>query len=185
MLLRQFAETFHWILKNKLQRQGLPAKIVHYLDDFLILLPPATTTALSTHSTRFHELCQEVGLFIKVSKNEERTITSFVGIEMDRDNTVIRLQERRVQKAQQFIENVIDETSLSLLELQMITGYLNFVATVVPLCCTFLRPLYNMPLYFLTQQSYYCRPISGEAQRDLTMWQKVLVMAPERSIRKE
>jgi len=70
---------------------ALPAKIVHYLDNFLIILPPATTTDLNIYSTTFGELCQEVGLCIKESKNEEGTIASFGGIEMDTENMVIRL----------------------------------------------------------------------------------------------
>jgi len=88
-----FAETFHWILADELQRMALPAKIVHYLDDFLIILPPATTTDLNIYTTRFSELCQEVGLSIKESKNEEGTIAIFGGIEMDTENMVIRLPE--------------------------------------------------------------------------------------------
>jgi len=40
-----FAETFHWIVDNKLQRMRLLAKIVHYLDDFMIILSPATNVA--------------------------------------------------------------------------------------------------------------------------------------------
>jgi len=180
-----FAETFHWILEDELQRMALPAKIVHYLDDFLIILPPATTTDLNIYTTRFSELCQEVGLSIKESKNEEGTIASFGGIEMDTENMVIRLPERKLLKAQQLVQNAMDQTSLSLLELQKLTGYLNFVATVVPLGRTFLRRLYNMQLYFPTERSYYRRRISSEAQSDLTWWQKVLAMAPERSIRKE
>ena len=98
---------------------------------------------------------------------------------------VIRLPERKLLKAQQLVQNAIDQTSLCLLELQKLKGYRNFVATVVPLSHTFLRRRYNMQLYFPTERSYYRRRISSEAQRDLTWWQKVLAMAPERSIRKE
>jgi len=164
---------------------ALPAKILHYLDDFLIILPPATTTDLNIYTTRLSELCQEVGLSIKESKNEKGTIASFRGIEMDTENMVIRLPERKLLKAQQLVQNAIDQTSLSLLELQKLTGYLNFVATVVPLGSTFLPRLDHMQLYFPTERSYYRRPISSEAQRDLTWWQKVPAMALERSSTKE
>jgi len=89
MIFNLFAEAFHLILEDKLQRIALPAKIVHNLDDFLIILPSTTTTDLNIYTTRFSELCQEVGLSIKESKNEEGTIASFGGIEMDTDNMVI------------------------------------------------------------------------------------------------
>jgi len=180
-----FAEIFPWILEDKLQRMALPAKIVHYLDDFLLILPPASTTDLNIYTTRFSELCPQEGLSIREFKSEEGTIACFVGIMMDTENMVIRRPERKLLKAQQLVQNAIDQTSLFLLELQKLTGYLNCVATVVPLGCTFLRRLYNMQLYFPTEGSYYRRRISSEAQRDLTWWQKVLAMGPERSIRKE
>jgi len=169
-----FAEMFHWILEDELQRIALPAKIVHYLDDFLIILPSATTTDLNINTTRFSELCQEVGHSIKESKNEEGTIASFGGIAMERENMVIRLPEKNLLKAQQLVQNAIDQTSLSLVELQKLTGYLNFIAKVVPLGRTVLRSLYNMQLYIRTERTYYRRRISSEAQRDLTWWQKVL-----------
>ena len=46
------------------------------------------------------------------------------------------------------IEEFTIKRAASLIELQQITGYLNFISTVVPLGRTFLRRLYNMQLYF-------------------------------------
>src|SRR5205807_10658631 len=74
--------------------------------------------------------------------------------------------------------------SLSLLELQQITGYLNFVTIVVPLGRTFLRRMYNMQLYFPSHAGHCRRRISTEAHKDLIWWLKVLRTAPERSISK-
>jgi len=145
-----FAETFHWILEDELQRMARQAKTVHYLDHVLIILHPATTTDLNIYTTRFSELCQEGGLSIKDSKNEEGTIASFGGIEMDTENMVIRLPEKKLLKAQQLVQNAIDQTSLSHPERQKLTGYLKFVARVGPLGRTILRLLYNMQLYFPT-----------------------------------
>ena len=34
-----FAEVFHWILADVLRQNAMPAEIIHYLDDFLIILP--------------------------------------------------------------------------------------------------------------------------------------------------
>jgi len=163
----------------------LPAKIVHYLDDFLIILPPATTTDLNIYSTRFSKLCQEVGLFIKVSKNWEGMIASSGGMEMDTENMVIRLLERKLLKAWQLVQNAIDQAFVTLLKLQKLMRYLNFIAMAIPLGRTFLWCLFNMQLYFLTERSYYRRRTLSESQRDLTWWQKVLAITPVRSIRKE
>ena len=39
-LFNLFAEVFHRILEDTLHAQGLRGRIIHYLDDFLIVLPP-------------------------------------------------------------------------------------------------------------------------------------------------
>ena len=67
-LFNLFAEIFHWIVEDQLQGRQLPAKIVHYLDNFLIILPP--TADLISYSKIFNKLAEEVGLAIKESKNE-------------------------------------------------------------------------------------------------------------------
>ena len=177
-----FAEIFHWILEHQLAIKHLQATVIHYLDDFLVILPPAVDP--NDYSTLYSTLCTEVGLTIKESKNEQGTSASFGGIEIDTEKMVIRLPEKKLLKAQKVVQTAIDQTSLSLLDLQRITGYLNFVATVVPLGRTFLRRLYNMQLYFPTEHTYYRRRISSEAHKDLLWWKKVLTIGPERSIQK-
>ena len=136
-LFNLFAVIFHWILEDQLQGRQLPAKIVYYLDDFLIILPP--TADLIGYSKIFNKLGKEVGLAIKESKNEEGTVASFGGIEIDTDKMIIRLPTKKLLKARQLVQTTMNQTSLLLRELQQITGYLNFVATVVPLGRTFLQ----------------------------------------------
>jgi len=76
--------------------------------------------------------------------------------------------------------------SLSLLELQKVRGFLNFVSTVVPLGRTFLRRLSNIELYFSRGIRHAKRPLSREAHKDLACqwWLDVLRITPERSIAK-
>ena len=61
---------------------------------------------------------------------------------------VIRLPEKKLLKAREIISTTSKRESLSLLEIQKITGYSNFALMVVSLGRTFLRRLYNMELYF-------------------------------------
>ena len=82
-----FAEVFNWILEEEFKLQGLRASIIHYLDDFLMILPP--NSQLERYTTIFTRLCYEVGLSIKESKNEEGTVVSFAGIELDTRRMVI------------------------------------------------------------------------------------------------
>ena len=125
---------------------GPQIQVIHYLDNFLLVLPP--TTAPEQCSQTFKLLCEEVGLAIKEAKNEQGSIASFAGIEIDTRSMVIRLPEKKLQKAKSLVHVAIARKSATLLELQQITGYLNFVSTVVPLGRTFLRRLYNIQVCF-------------------------------------
>jgi len=181
-LFNIFAEVFHWILENEILRKNPNARIIHYLDDFLIVLPH--TGDLEQCKEDFGKLCSEVGLSIKESKNEEGTVASFGGIELDTAEMVIRLPEKKLLKARQIIKHAIAQKSVSLLDLQKLTGYFNFVSTVVPLGRTFLRRLYNMESYFPPGSVHSKRRLSREAQKDLAWWSQVLQTPPERSMLK-
>ena len=184
-LFNLFAEVFHWILEQQLKMANISASIIHYLDDFLLVLDPGAITNLEQSSQIFTSLCVQVGLSIKTSKNEEGTAVSFAGLVLDTGKMVIRLPDKKRQKPQKMISEARHSRSLSLLDIQKITGYLNFVFTVLPLGRAFLRRLYNMELYFPPQAlaaTYHKRRISGEAHKDLAWWSEVLQHSPERSI---
>ena len=97
---------------------------------------------------------------------------------------IIQLPEEKLAKARTMIENIRKRRSASFLDLQKISGYLNFLSTAVPLGRTFLRHLYNMELYFLSGGPNTRRRLSGEAKKDLTWWGQVLSRVPQRSIAK-
>jgi len=179
-LFNLFSEVFHWILEEELRVQGLPARIIHYLDDFLIVLPPHSKPI--KYTTVFARLCEEVGLSIKESKKEEGTTVSFAGIELDTQEMAIRLPTKKLLKAQTIVHSAREKASVSLLELQRTTGYLTFASTMVPLGGTFLRHLYNMQLYFPPGSGQQRHRISSEAQKDLAWWAEVLSDNPQRSI---
>ena len=75
-------------------------------------------------------------------------VVSFGGIELDTKSMAIRLPISKLAKARMIVESAASLTSLSLLDLQRITDYLNFVTLIVPLGRAFLHRLYNMELYF-------------------------------------
>lgn len=94
----------------------------------------------------------------------------------------IRLPTNKLRKAQTIVQTALQGDSLTLLDLQRITGYLNFVCTVVPLGRTFLRRLYNMELHFPPGNRHQRRRISTEARKDLVWWVEILSGNPEKSI---
>jgi len=142
-----FAEVFHWILLTEFATQTLLVEIVHYLDDFLMILPP--DQKLEYYSQAFTNLSTEVCLGIKISKNQEGMVEDFAGVELDTEKMTIRLPPTKLAKARTIAQSASTAPSLSLVKLQTITGYLNFVRIVLPLGRAFLRRLYNLELYFL------------------------------------
>ena len=115
-------------------------------------------------------------------KNEEGTTVIFAGIEFELSTMIIRLPPTKLPKARTLIQKATTSRSLSLLEIEQFTGYLNFVSKVVPLGRTFLRRLYNMELYFPPISKDDWKRISSEPRRDLVWWSKALLHPPERSI---
>jgi len=93
-LFNLFAEVFHWIVAHDLQSRGIPGEIVHYLDDFLAILPPHGNP--DAYGKPFAELCGTVGLSIKESKSEEGTTVGFGGVEIDTGKMVIRLPAKKL-----------------------------------------------------------------------------------------
>ena len=177
-LCNLFAEVYYWILADVLRQNAIPAEIIHYLDDFLIILPCQGN--YDSYSRIFSELSTRVGLSIKESKSEQGTVASFGGVEFDTAQMVVHLPIAKLNKAWNLVATAISQNSFSLLELQTLTGYLNFVSIVALLGRTFLRRLYNMQLYFLVGKSRHRRLISGQGMLDLRCWLDALERKPER-----
>ena len=55
-----FAKVFHWVVTTKLENEGILGEVVHYLDDFLAILPPNGNPGY--YRSRFAKLCREVEL---------------------------------------------------------------------------------------------------------------------------
>jgi len=108
---------------------------------------------------------------------------SFAGLVLDTGHLVIRLPAKKLQKACKVISEACDSRSLSLLDIQLLTRYLNFVSTVVPLGRTLFLRLYSMELYFAPQAAKdNKRRISSEADKDWVWWSEALRHLPEKSI---
>lgn len=82
-----------------------------------------------------------MGPAIKEAKSEEAIVASFREVEPDTAKMVIRLLTRKLAKAQKLVATAAKSDALTLLELQTLTGYLNFVCIVTPLGLTFLPRL--------------------------------------------
>ena len=174
-LFNLFAEVFHWILEKELRLHvSVLARVIHYLDDFLILLPPGSRWEPASHC--FQAAAERLGLSIKESKNEEGNLVGFGGVEVDSDQMVIRIPAAKRKKGLSLLHPYLISninSSVSLFELQQLTGFLNFITSVVPLGRAFLRRLYNMQLFFPSSQ-HARRRLSCDAHKDILWWNQLL-----------
>jgi len=99
---------------------------------------------MTSYTSIFSTLCKQVGLAIKRANKEEGRIATFAGVELVTKLMVVRLPSKKLEKAQAMVREVAVMTSVTLLDLQKIRGYLNFVTIVVSLGRAFLRRVYHM-----------------------------------------
>ena len=161
-LFNLFAEVFHWIRERQLGKICKTVHVVHYLDDFVVILPPGTDWR--PVSARFKQLADMVGLKIKEQKNEEGSQVSFGGVIFDTKRMAIHLPASKKEKGLAIIRKHKTRDSITLLDLQELRGFLNFTILVVPLGRAFLRRFYNLQLFFPPGRLAR-RRLSAEAQK--------------------
>ena len=165
-----FAEGLHWILANR-----SPAAITHYLDDFLAILAASDMAAAREYEQTFEAICQVLGLEIKSTKNASGTTVEFLGLIIDTMRMEARLPIDKKEKGLYIITKLATQRSCSLLDLQRVTGLLNFLAKVIPLGRTFCRRLYDLELRFPPGGGRgVLRRIPSAARKDLKWWSQLL-----------
>ena len=165
-----FAEGLHWILASR-----SPAAITHYLDDFLAIFAAADTVAAQEYEETFSAVCQMLGLEIKITKNASGTTIEFLGLIIDSAKMEARLPAEKKERALQLISGLAARKSCTMLDLQRVTGLLNFLSKVIPLGRTFCRRLYDLEQRFPPgggRQTLHRIPLA--VRKDLTWWQNLL-----------
>ena len=90
-LFNILADFLAWIL----QHQEV-SPIFHYLDDYLIISPPASNTCLQ-HLNHFKQACHTLGVPLALEKVEgPSTVLSFLGILLDTHLMEARLPEEKL-----------------------------------------------------------------------------------------
>ena len=103
------------------------AAIIHYLDDFLAIFATVDAVAAREYKDVFSEVCRILGLEIKVAKNVAGTSVEFLGIIIDTVRMEARLPEEKKERGLRLITALASHKSCTLLDLQLVTGLLNFL----------------------------------------------------------
>jgi hypothetical protein len=159
-----FATGLHWILENEFGWSS----ILHYLEDFLAIIPPTQNADLYAHD--FARLCEDLGFRIKEKKSTMGTTANFLGLEIDTQAMEARLPSEKHAKALLLVRIYLKRKFITLLELQSVIGFLSFAAKVVPLGRPFLRRLYNALSCYRGGSPAQPRRITAAMRADLRWW---------------
>lgn len=103
----------------------------HYLDDFL-LIGWASTDQCTCLLRVFESMCHELGLPLAHAKTERPTTKlTFLGIDLDLVAACSRLPKAKLHELAELLKCGLSASRLTLRELQVLLGHLNFVCRVV------------------------------------------------------
>ena len=142
-IFNYFAEGLHWSLATR-----STAAITHYLGDFLAICPATDEGAALQFKQTFTGICHALGLEIKLAKNASGMVVEFLGLTIDTCQMEARIPADKKTRGLSLIKDLAAKKSCTLWDLQRVTGFLNFIAKVVPLGRTFCRRLYDLECKF-------------------------------------
>ena len=106
-----FGEALEWILQRRYSWS-----LKRYLDDFLVIFPPHTNTALA--STQFNQVCSQLGFSKASEKRKHGTCVDYLGLILDTIKMEARLPEEKKFKALEGIKQVLSQRSVSVKQLE-------------------------------------------------------------------
>lgn len=140
-----FSTSVEWIVQNKLKISS----ILNLLDDFLIVAP--TANLCSNQLQLFLDTCSYLGIPIAPEKTcGPCTTNSFAGIELDSQLQLARLHKDKLDKCIQLISGFLQRKKVTLVELQSLTGLLNFACSAIISGRAFLRRLIDLTIGLTT-----------------------------------
>lgn len=172
-LFNLFGEAFHWMLISYLNW----TESEHYLDDFIHILEAsaATPSDLEAHETGYQLLTDCLGIPRQEAKNHTGTVVPIFGIEVDTNTFTARIPKDKLKTAETATAKALSKESLTLHEIQSLTGFLSFCAQVVRLGWVFMRKLWDYVASFPVGSSQYTkRRIPPEVRSDLQWWNELL-----------
>ena len=147
--------------------------VINYLDDFLFV--QYTIAKCQALMVRFLELCAYVNIPVSEEKTEWPTTTIvFLGNLLDGESHVIGIPIEKRDKAIRLLNTFRDKRKATVKQLQVLTGYLNFLLRAVFAGRAFTRRIYAK--YSSTQtgkkklKQYHHVSLDKEFRFDLDVW---------------
>lgn len=162
-IFERFSTALQWIAQNKL---GISC-ISHVLDDFIVVDKSPTQCVYKLKT--FLDMCTDIGVPISLEKTcGPKQVITYLGYELDSTKMECRLPEDKIIKCVDKIQFALEQTKLTLKELQSIIGLLNFACNVVLPGRAFLRRLIDLTIGIKKQ--FYRIRMTKEVKEDLNVW---------------
>ncbi|XP_066463235.1 uncharacterized protein [Eleutherodactylus coqui] len=163
-----FSSFLEWMLRVE---TGI-SSVLHYLDDFLFV-GQANSTVCEFLLSCFRALMQKAG----VPLSDEKTVgpvsrLGFLGIEIDTEEMIFRLPDDKVARLRQVVELIGSSRKVTLHQLQVLLGLLNFACGVIPMGRAFSRWL-SLATRGAREHHHFIRVTKG-MRLDLHIWKVFL-----------
>lgn len=164
-LFNKFAHALEWMLHNNYSI----SKILHYLDDFLLVGSPRSDECLQALATML-ELCKKLGFPIAPDKLEGPAhLLTFLGILLDTLLMQLRLPEEKLIALMELLQQWRTiSRKVTKRKLLSLIGKLSFAAKVVPAGRLFLRRLIDLSTK--AKKLHHRISLTACARADIQWW---------------
>lgn len=165
LIFTAIADALEWIV-----RQRGVSHIYHYIDDFILIGPPASAICQQNFVT-FQAACKEVGLILATEKSEgPATCLTILGIEIDSMAMEIRLPQEKLKRLRDCLNLWHGKKSGERVALESLVGLLQHASKVVHPGRTFVRRLYDLLAATSHYRPHYSIRLNRECQADIEWW---------------
>src|SRR5208282_2086707 len=117
-------------------------KLCHYIDDFLLVLPPKSIM-IHTIINDFSKVCDIIDFTIEQKKNKEGTLVDFLSLEIDIMTMKAYLPPNKHQRALSIVVDILQRKFISFHTLEKLLDFLSFYCAIISLGRSFLRQIFN------------------------------------------
>ena len=134
---QRFSNLLRWIIEFRTGH----CSITNYLDDFLFA---AISRLICNYLIeQFLLLCSELNIPVAIEKTEwATTLIIFLGILLDGERLLLSIPLDKRDKALKLLRDITGKKKITVKQLQVLTGYLNFLTKAIPPGRTFTRRMY-------------------------------------------
>ena len=162
-----FSSFLDWVVRQEVGSD----KVIHYMDDFLFVGCADVSNKLSCQRlvTGFERVCKKLGVPLAANKSVGPTsCLVFLGLEIDSIRQTVSIPSDKLEKVTEKIKHALENTTITLKELQSLIGSLTFVCKAVTPGRAFLRRLIDLTCNI--KKSWHKIRLSKGAREDLGMW---------------